>query len=61
MSDEVWAFNIGSFGVILTRKYLIYILLVLLTIMGIFLILRSGILDYDESQPISDISWEQFN
>lgn len=61
MSDEVWAFNVGSFGVILTRKYLIYILLVVLTVLGIFFILRSGILEYDESKPISGLTWEQFN
>ena len=60
MSDEVWAFNVGSFGVILTRKYLIYILLVLVTLGGILALLQSGVLQYDESQPISNIEWPAY-
>ncbi len=60
MSDQVWAFNLGSFGVILTRKYLLYMLLVALTIIGIIFVINSGVMDYDESQPLTSFTWEEY-
>lgn len=59
LEDKVISFNIGSFGVILSRKYLLYIVLSLSC--GIVLItLLSRKVNMNEVTPISGISWQDF-
>ena len=43
MEDKVISFNIGSFGIILSRKYLLYIVLSLTWLIVLIMLLTSGV------------------
>jgi len=59
MEDKVLSFNIGTFAIAVSRKYLMYIALSLTCGIVLFLLLTSGG-NYDEERPISTITWKDF-
>lgn len=59
MEDKVISFNIGTFGVILSRKYLLYILLSVTCAIVLFLLLTSGV-DLREERPLTDVKWPDY-
>ena len=61
MEDKLISFNIGNFGIILTRKYLVYMTLSVFAIILLYLAISAsgGAHDHD-SRPITDISWQDF-
>lgn len=59
MEDKVISFNIGSFGIILSRKYLLYIFLSITCVIVLFLLLSAGV-NMNEENTISDISWADY-
>ena len=59
MEDKVISFNIGQFGVAVSRKYLLYIVLTLVCAVALYLILTSGM--YGEyTAPLTSITWSQY-
>jgi hypothetical protein len=59
MEDKVISFNIGNFGIILSRKYLLYIVMSVLAFFVLFLLLTSGI-NLDEERPLTNIKWMDY-
>ena len=59
MEDKVIAKNIGNFGIILTRRYLLYIAMVIAAFLSIymFILVEENVHDH---RKISDLTWEQF-
>lgn len=56
MEDKVISFNIGSFGVALSRKYLLYIVLTIIASILLYLIMSTGF-EHKYTVPISGITW----
>ena len=59
MEDKVISFNIGSFGVILSRKYLLYIVLSLTWLIVLIMLLTSGV-NMNETRPITNYTWVEY-
>ena len=70
---QVISFNLGKFGIILSRKNLLYIIVVVACILVIYMLLQAGFLAHDHhlnstsrsdlmlcSGPISNIQWKEF-
>lgn len=59
LEDKVIAKNIGGFGVILTRRYLLYIVMVLAAFMSIymFILVEESVHDH---RKISNITWDDY-
>jgi hypothetical protein len=59
LEDQVIAKKIGGVGIILTRRYLLYIVMVLGAMLTIYMyiLVEEQALDH---MPISDITWDQF-
>ncbi len=59
LEDEVIAKKIGDFGIILTRRSLLYLVMVLFTALGIYVFIQA-----EESmmmnREVSNISWEKY-
>lgn len=59
MEDKVISFNIGQFGVALSRKYLLYITMTLVAAALLFVIMETKI-DVEFETPISNITWDKY-
>lgn len=59
LEDKVISFNIGNFGVIISRKYLLYIVLTIFCVIVLFLLLTTGI-NLNEERPISELKWTDY-
>ena len=57
LEDKVIAKNVGNFGIILTRRYLLYIAMVIATFMSIymFILVEEQVHDH---RKISDLTWD---
>mmetsp|Transcript_39383 Transcript_39383/g.29094 ORF Transcript_39383/g.29094 Transcript_39383/m.29094 type:complete len:259 (+) Transcript_39383:208-984(+) len=60
LEDRLISFNVGKFGVILTRRYLLYIVVTLLVGMCIYLFVAKESDHNHELRPITDITWEEY-
>jgi hypothetical protein len=60
LEDKLIAFNIGTMGVILTRKYLLYIVAVITTALCIYLFLLNEVSHNHEIRTLSGYDWAQF-
>ena len=59
MEDKVISFHIGQFGIAVSRKYLLYIVLTLVCGVVLYMILANGM--YTEYTPsLSSITWAQY-
>jgi len=56
MEDKVISFSIGKFGVALSRKYLLYIVLTMTCAIILYLIMSSSFTS-EYHVPISTITW----
>lgn len=59
LEDQVIAKNVGNFGIILTRRYLLYIVMVLSAFMSIYMFIMVEGKVHDH-RKISDLTWNQF-
>ena len=59
LEDKVISFQIGTFGVIISRRYLLYIVLCILSALVLYTLLSFGI-NISEERSITNISWEEF-
>lgn len=59
MEDKVISFNLGTFGVALSRKYLLYIVLTFVCAIILYLIMTSGF-NTVYSVPISGVTWLEY-
>lgn len=59
MEDKVISFNIGTFGIALSWKYLLYIVLTCVSGIVLYLIMTSGF-NQAYSVPISTVSWLEY-
>lgn len=59
LEDKVIAKNVGNFGIILTRRYLLYIVMVIAAFLSIytFVLVEENSL---ANRPISKLTWEEF-
>ena len=60
LEDKIIAFNLGNFGVILTRRYLLYIVVTLTVGILIYLFVLNENSHNHEIRPISKIQWDQY-
>lgn len=60
LEDKVITANIGNFGIILTRKYLLYIVAVIATLLSIYLFLLNESTHNHEIRILSGYTWAQF-
>ena len=50
----------GNFGIVLTRRYLLYIVLVITCGLAIYVFILTDIEHSHEVRPISKLTWDQF-
>ena len=60
LEDKVITFNIGNFGVALTRKYLLYIVGLISMILCIYVFILNEVTHNHEIRPISSHTWPQY-
>ena len=60
MEDKIITWNIGNFGIILTRKYLLYIVMGIVCSLLIYLVIVSEANHNHEIRAISNITWEEY-
>jgi len=60
MEDKLVSLQIGNFGVILTRRFLLYIVMVLSAAMAIYLFVLNEEGINHEARPISGITWNRY-
>mmetsp|Transcript_27339 Transcript_27339/g.26397 ORF Transcript_27339/g.26397 Transcript_27339/m.26397 type:complete len:196 (-) Transcript_27339:236-823(-) len=60
LEDKLISFNIGKFGIILTRRYLLYIVVTMCVGMAIYLFVANESDHNHEIKPISDLTWKEF-
>jgi hypothetical protein len=61
LEDKVISFSLGKFGIILSRKYLIYITIFVFSCIMLYFAVSSANLGHDhDSRPISTLKWDDF-
>jgi len=58
LDDKILAYNFGKFGIILTRRYLLYIVVTITCALAIYLFVLNEAEHNHEERPISKLSWE---
>lgn len=57
LEDKVIAFNIGSFGMIFTRRYILYIVLSIFFGLVIYVFIWTEVHHNHEARPITSLTW----
>ena len=60
LEDKLLTFNIGNFGIILTRRYLLYIVMSMFMGLSIYAFFVNEATHNHEMRHISDITWNQY-
>ncbi len=60
LEDKLLTFQAGKFGIILTRRYLLYIVLTLTCGMAIYVFILTETGHNHESRPITDLTWADY-
>ena len=60
LEDKLLTFQAGKFGIILTRRYLLYIVLTLTCGMAIYVFILTESGHNHEARPITDLTWSDY-
>ena len=58
LSDKVIAFNVGNMGIVLTRKYLLYIVSIIVMSLVIYVFLLNEVSHNHEIRALSGYTWK---